>query len=121
MHAGGVSGVAFAPDGRQFALCSADGTVTIRDTTSLAAIFTNRSSQMGGGVAFSADGRFFAHAVGDTVVLRDRPGYRELARWPAALGGFATLAFSPDSRLLAATSRTASSGARVTKPGIWRP
>jgi WD40 repeat protein len=110
-HPGGVSQVAFSPDGGRVATANADGTVNVYDAATGQVRLTIRGhSQIVWGVAFSPDGRLLASAAGDKAILLQQPG--EIKVWDAGTGREAAalrghrslvfdVAFSPDGRRLA--------------------
>ena len=104
---GGVTGVAFSPDGNLLASADADGTVRLWNPATGQAIASLPADIGVGvtGVAFSPDGNLLATAGADGTV-----GLWNTATWqaadaslPADFGNSVTaVAFSPDGKLLAA-------------------
>jgi WD40 repeat protein len=106
-HAGGVSRVAFSPDGRWLAAGNwVDGTVKLWEIETgreLRALRGHRSRVEA--VVFSPDGRFLASASSDkTVKLWDVSTGQQLRTFTGHKGWVTAVAFSPDGRLLASGS-----------------
>ena len=115
----GVRSVAFSPGGDQILAGGFDKVAIVLNAKDGQRIWTSPSlEQPINGVQFSPDGRFMAMAMGDYSKGTPgnpvgQPGEVQVWSWPgrtriATLGGWKreckSVAFSPDSRLLAATS-----------------
>jgi WD40 repeat protein len=102
-HGGGVSGLAFSPDGKLLASTCKDRTVRLWDpVTGRSVRVLNGFSEPTESVAFSADGRFLVTTeyVGGGVKVWEVQSGQEVTTVPHDLGpaGFGRAAFSPDSR-----------------------
>jgi WD40 repeat protein/3',5'-cyclic AMP phosphodiesterase CpdA len=121
-HAGGVSGVAFSPEGMRVATASYDGTARIWDTitgTTLVSL-TGHTGRVYG-VAFSSNGNLIATASRDrTAQIWDTATGRSRTR----LAGHASLvygvAFSPDGSLVATASYDKTARLWDTATGVTR-
>jgi Tol biopolymer transport system component len=115
----GVRSVAFSPDGTLVAAGGFDRVLIVLDARTGMRVWTSPTlEQPVNGVAFSPHGRMLAMALGDYSKgtpgdLVGQPGEVQLWSWPgreklAGFGGWTreckSVAFSPDGRLLAATS-----------------
>jgi hypothetical protein len=113
-HTDFVNSVAFSPDGRRIASCSADMTVKIWDVATGKEIATCKGHTMYiGSVAFSPDGRRIASGSKDkTVKIWDAANAREITTLTGHKGFVRSVAFSPDAHRIA-------SGGRDTIVRIW--
>jgi WD40 repeat protein/serine/threonine protein kinase len=101
-HWGGVTGLAFSPDGRTLASASGDGSVKLWDAATGQTRRTFRRHKGGvSAVAYSPDGKTLADGGNLEIILRDLATGAE--RWRASFG-CACVAFSPDGKALAAGS-----------------
>jgi WD40 repeat protein len=93
-----ISSLAFAPEGRQFATASLDGTCKIWDTHEPACILALKPQKAGvTSVAFSPDGKTLATAGQDgDVRLWDRHSGRPRLVIAGGVGAVLSLAFAPD-------------------------
>jgi hypothetical protein len=118
-HYGGVTGLAFSPDGKTLASASTDGRVLLWNPTTAQPIGQPSTGHSGGiiSVAFSPDGKTLASGGEDTKVQLSNPatGFQPI---PETLtghsGGVTSVAFSPDGKTLA-------SGGEDTKVRLWNP
>jgi len=104
---GGVTAVAFSPDGKLLAIGYGDGTARLWNPATEQAVGTPLRAGTGtigavNGVAFSPDGKLLATADADGTVRLWNPagGQAPLASY-TGIGGVNGVAFSPDSKLLA--------------------
>lgn len=112
----GVSGMAFAPDGRLLATSSREGTVTLWDASKRTVLDVLRGHLLGvHAVAFSPDGQRLASASAgnEAVKLWDAVTRHEVATLAGEGAIFDRLKFSPDGRLLVAINAQG-------KAHIWR-
>ncbi len=105
-HQGGVSAIAFGPDGTWLASTGADRTTRVWDVaTGAIRQFLPLAPGRGQGLAISPDGRLVAISdwlVG-TVLIWERASGRELAVWKKGLSAqVRSVAFTRDGRFLAA-------------------
>ena len=108
-HSSNVVSVAYSPDGRILASGSWDRTVMLWDTATRQPIgpaLQGFSGQVES-VAFSRDGRYLATGGGDGVRLWDVATREPLGPFLGHAGGVKSVAFSPDSTLLASASGAA--------------
>ncbi len=120
---GGVTGVAFSPDGELLAIAYGDGTVRLWNPATEQAVGTPLQADTGTisgvtGVAFSHDGKLLASADADGTVRLWNPATGQAIGPPlrADTGTISVtgVAFSPDGKLLAAAY--ADGNVRVWKP-----
>jgi eukaryotic-like serine/threonine-protein kinase len=95
--------IAFAPDGRSFAIGDNSGTVTVHDVESGKELATHKAhTDAVSGLAYSLDGGTLAAASYDgAVTLMDAATYREVNSFKAHDGRVFCVTFSPDGRTLA--------------------
>ena len=120
---GGVTGVAFSPDGKLLATAYGDGTVRLWNPATEQAVGTPLQADTGTisgvtGVAFSHDGKLLASADADGTVRLWNPATGQAIGPPlrADTGTISVtgVAFSPDGKLLAAAD--ADGNVRVWNP-----
>jgi WD40 repeat protein/tRNA A-37 threonylcarbamoyl transferase component Bud32 len=107
-HVGRIGNAAFSPDGRQFAIATADNTVTVFDAETGQETLTLRGhSSKVSGAAFSPDGqRLAAFCVDGKVRIWDVARRQEVLSLQTQHSGDITgisFAFSPDGRRFAST------------------
>ena len=101
-------GAAFSPDGKILASGGTDHTLRLWDVSSGRQLQSMPGHPWGlNGLVFSPDGKLLASANGDTVVLREIPGGRELRTFSRSgqYGNVENIAFSPDGKSLALAER----------------
>jgi len=103
-HGSQVYGVAFSPDGKQLASCSADKTVRLWDLATSKEI--RKLPEQGGPVyslAFSSDGQTLLTGGADkTVRLYNAADGKEIRKFEGATDGIYSVTFSPDGKSIAA-------------------
>jgi WD40 repeat protein/serine/threonine protein kinase len=104
-HTGGVTSLAFSPDGKRLASAGKDGVVRVWDIPEGKEVFTCKGhTQALYAVAYSSDGRFLASGGDDkTVRLWDPASGRPLRVLPHT-SAVKALAFRPDGKRLVAAS-----------------
>jgi WD40 repeat protein len=109
-HTGGVTSVAFSPDGKILASASRDGTVRLWNVATHSQIGKPLTGHTGGvtSVAFSPDGKTLATGTGyrdRTVRLWDVATHRRIGNPIAGHAGTVfSVAFSPDGKTVASGS-----------------
>jgi WD40 repeat protein len=107
-----IYGVAFAPDGKSLASCSGDATIRVWDVDNDKAKMILKPSSRVNSVAISADGRYLASG-GRTedakaeLLLWDFKTGKQLAKLDGHRGYVCSVAFSPDSTMLASVGSQA--------------
>jgi WD40 repeat protein len=103
------AGLAIRPDGEQYALANADGTLTLGHVSDGAVVHTFSAAPNSGSlnsVAYRHDGKVLATAGSDGILhLWDLASHRHLAAWPAEQGEIQSFAFQPGTTLLASAGR----------------
>ncbi len=127
-HSEAVTSVAFSPDGRRIVSASFDHTVKVWDTRT-GQILSSFDSKAGGvlAIAISADGRRIASTALDSIKVWDADTGEQLSTLEVDKRGspgnvpdfFASVAFSPDGRRIAAGSF--SQIIQVWDTGTWQP
>jgi WD40 repeat protein len=102
-HTNDVSGIAFLPDGQTLVSSSLDKTIRFWDVATLKRLRVIRHTEKFGPIACSPDGKTLAAQSGDgrVVILYDPQTLAEKQRLRGLAVWVRSLAFSPDSRLLA--------------------
>jgi WD40 repeat protein len=101
-HGGGVTGIAFARNGKLLASGSVDGTARLWEIPSGKELRQFRLNDPVRAIALSPDGSVLAMAGDDSIIhLRDVARGTELHQLECNRGGIHALAFAPDGALLA--------------------
>ncbi|MFI5274784.1 MAG: TIR domain-containing protein, partial [Ktedonobacterales bacterium] len=107
-HTGGISAIAFSPDGQTLLTGANHGTLQLWNVASRTPIGASLRGNSDGivSVAFSADGRHFASASADTHILlwRTTPYTDSSLALGPDLDGASQVAFSPNSKTMATAS-----------------
>jgi WD40 repeat protein len=100
-HRGGITSVAFSPDGESVVTGSYDHTVKVWNLSTRTSITLAGHNNVVNAVAVNPDGRTLASAGRDGVKIWDLRTGREIGSIPGFSDWVQSLAFSPDGKLLA--------------------